>query len=405
MLAMSFSQIAQSIGASVTLLLNSKAAAMRAAGEPVIHLGGGEPKSKAPDSAIAAGTEMLQTGEIRYTPAAGTPAMRDSIVKYTEQFYGRKVERANVMASAGAKQAIMVALIALVDPGDEVIFPVPYWVSYPDMTRLAGGIPVPVKPSDGSLLPSVQDIVGAMTERTRVVLLNSPSNPSGGVLGADFLKELIAICDERGIFIMMDDIYHRLVFDGKKSAHCYQCTDKSVDEAKLLVLNGVSKQYAMTGFRIGWAVGPQDLIKAMANIQSHQSGGPCSLSQKAAIAAIDGAQSSVGELCIKLEANRDELVGLIREIPGLKVESPGGTFYCFVDFSAFDKDSSRMSATLLDKIQVVTVPGVEFGMEGYLRLSYCGAMADVREGLRRIKWFLDDQGARELQVGTQTFVR
>ncbi len=402
---MPFSRIAQSIRASVTLQLNSKAAAMRAAGDPVIHLGGGEPKSKAPESAIAAGTEMLQTGVIRYTPAAGTPAMRDAIVKYTEQFYGRKVQRTNVMASAGAKQAIMVALIALVDPGDEVIFPVPYWVSYPDMARLAGGVPVPVKPSDGSLLPSVQDIVAAMTDRTKVVLLNSPNNPSGEVLSANFLRELIAICDDRGIYVMMDDIYHRLVFDGKKSAHCYECTDKSVDEAKLLVLNGVSKQYAMTGFRIGWAVGPEDLIKAMTNIQSHQSGGPCSLSQKSAIAAIEGAQNSVGELRVILESNRDELIALIQDIPGLKVSPPGGTFYCFVDFSSIDSDSSRMSATLLDKIQVVTVPGVEFGMEGYLRLSYCGSMADVREGVRRIKWFLDEKGTPELQVGSRTFVR
>ncbi len=379
---MSFSQIAQSIGASVTLQLNAKAAAMLAAGDPVIHLGGGEPKSKAPDSAIAAGVAMLETGVVRYTPAAGTPAMRDAIIQYTEKFYGRKVERTNVMASAGAKQAIMVALIALVDPGDEVIFPVPYWVSYPDMARLAGGVPVPVKPSDGSVLPSVQDMVDAMTDRTKVIMLNSPNNPSGGVLGADFLRELIAICDERGIYIMMDDIYHRLVFDGKKSAHCYQCTEKSVDEAKILVLNGVSKQYAMTGFRIGWAVGPQKLIRAMTNIQSHQSGGPCSLSQTAAIAAIEGAQGSVGELRVTLEASRDELVGLLKEIPGLKVSPPGGTFYCFCDFSAFDADSSRMSATLLEKIQVVTVPGIEFGMEGYLRLSYCGSMTDVREGVR-----------------------
>jgi len=402
---MPFSHIAQSIGASVTLQLNSKAAAMRAAGDPVIHLGGGEPKSKAPESAIEAGTAMLQTGEIRYTPAAGTPAMRDAIVKYTDKFYGRQVERTNVMASAGAKQAIMVALIALVDPGDEVIFPVPYWVSYPDMTRLAGGVPVPVKPKNGALLPSVNDIVNAMTERTKVVLLNSPNNPSGEVLGAEFLKELIAICDERGIYVMMDDIYHRLVFDGKKSAHCYECTDKSVNDAKLLVLNGVSKQYAMTGFRIGWAVGPEDLIRAMTNIQSHQSGGPCSLSQTAAIAAIEGAQNSVGDLRKILEASRDELVGLLKEIPGLKVNPPGGTFYCFVDFSAIDSDSSRMSATLLDKIQVVTVPGVEFGMEGYLRLSYCGSMADVREGVRRIKWFLDKNGTPELQVGSRIFVR
>ena len=179
---MPFSKLANAIGASVTLKLNAEAARMRAAGDPVIHLGGGEPKSLAPDSAIEAGIAMLKTGEIRYTPASGTPLMKDAIIAYTEKFYGRKVERANVMASAGAKQAIMVALMALVNPGDEVVFPVPYWVSYPDMTRLAAGIPVPVHAADTSFLPTLDEMKAAITSKTRVVLLNSPSNPSGKVI-------------------------------------------------------------------------------------------------------------------------------------------------------------------------------------------------------------------------------
>ncbi len=396
---MNFSKIAQSIGASATLKLNAKASRMRQAGDPVIHLGGGEPESQAPKSAIDAGMDLLKTGEIRYTPAAGTPTMRDAIIEYTEKFYGRKVERANVMASAGAKQAIMVALMALVDPQDEVVFPVPYWVSYPDMVRLTGGVPVPVKATDGSILPTLDEISAAITDRTRVVLLNSPNNPSGQVYDMEYLSGMVRLCQERGVFLLMDDIYHRLVFDGAPRVHCYDLTDLEVDEARIVVLNGVSKQYAMTGFRIGWAVGPRDLIQVMANIQSHQSGGPCTLSQAAAVAALRGVQGSVGSLREALEGKRDEMVALLEEIPNLKVYHPGGTFYCFCDFSSFDEDCTRLSNLLLDKVQVVTVPGVEFGMPGYLRLSYCGSMDDIREGVRRIKWVLDPNGSAELEIG------
>jgi len=402
---MPFSKIANSIGASVTLKLNAEAARMRAAGDPVIHLGGGEPKSLAPESALSAGAAMLKTGEIRYTPAAGTPAMRDAIIAYTEKFYGRKVERTNVMASAGAKQAIMVALIALVDPGDEVVFPAPYWVSYPDMARLAGGVPVPVYASDGSFQPTLDEMIAAITPRTRVVMLNSPNNPSGKVFDEDWLRALIGYCEERGIHVLMDDIYHRLVFDGRVAVPCYDCTERSVDDSTLVVLNGVSKQYAMTGFRIGWAVGPSRLIRAMADIQSHQSGGPCSLSQAAAVAAIHGAQDSVTDLRAALESNRNELMALLKDVPGLKAGVPEGTFYCFADFRAFDTDSTRLAARLLEKVQVVTVPGVEFGMEGFLRLSYCGPGEDVREGVRRIKWLLDESAGPSLEAGQKVFSR
>jgi aspartate aminotransferase len=270
---MRFSKIAQSIAPSATLKLNAKAAALKAEKEPVIHLGGGEPESKAPITAVEAGIAMLRTGEVRYTPASGTPAMKDAIIQYTERHYGRTVERANIMASAGVKQALMVALMALVDPGDEVIFPTPYWVSYPEMVRLTGGSPVIVKAGDGSFQPTVDEMVAAMSDRTRAVLLNSPSNPCGMIYDADFIKGLMAVCEERDIHILMDDIYHRLIFDGRTPVNCYDCTDRSVDDSQVVVLNGVSKQYAMTGFRIGWAVGPRDLIKAMSSIQSHQTGG------------------------------------------------------------------------------------------------------------------------------------
>lgn len=398
---MQFSKIAQSIAPSATLKLNAAANRMRQAGEPVIHLGGGEPESRVPEPAIEAAIELLRTGEVRYTPAAGTPAMRDAIIRYTERFYGRRVERANVMASAGAKQAIMVALLALTDPGDEVVFPVPYWVSYPDMVRLAGGVPVPVRTGGDSLLPTLQEMSAAIGERTRAVLLNSPNNPSGQVYDAEFVRGMVRLCEERDVFLLMDDIYHRLVFDGQPQIHCYDFTERSVDDARLVVLNGVSKQYAMTGFRIGWAVGPRDLISAMSNIQSHQSGGPCTVSQNAAVAAIEAVHGSVPRLCDALQAKRDQLVRLLREIPGLVVHQPGGTFYCFCDFrgvSEFGDNCTRLSEYLLEKVLVVTVPGVEFGSPGFLRLSYCGSVEAIREGVRRIAWALDPEGGPELEI-------
>lgn len=402
---MPLSQIAKSIGASPTLKLNAQAARMKAAGEPVVHLGGGEPESLAPPSAVRAGAAMLETGGVRYTPAAGTPAMREAIIRYTERFYGRRVEPTNVMASAGAKQAIMVALMALLDPGDEVIFPVPYWVSYPDMTRLAAGVPVAVRAADGGFQPSAAEIEAAVTPRTRAILLNSPNNPSGRIYDERFIRDMVALCERRDITLLMDDIYHRLVFDGARALHAYECTQRSVDQAKIVVFNGVSKQYAMTGFRLGWAVGPRDLIAAMSNIQSHQSGGPCSVSQVAAAAAIDGPQDSVDGLRDTLQRGRDEMVGLLAEVPGVKVAKPAGTFYCFCDFSAVDRDSTRLAALFLEKLQVVTVPGVEFGMDGFLRLSFCGPLADVREGVRRIKWLLDARGPATLDAGGRVITR
>lgn len=402
---MPFSRIARSITPSATLALNARAARMRAAGEPVIHLGGGEPEGLAPASAIEAGIAMLRTGQVRYTPATGTPAMKDAIIAYTERFYGRRPGRDNVMASAGAKQAIMVALLALVDPGDEVVFPVPYWVSYPDMARLAGGVPVPVRPADGSFQPSLRDMEKALTARTRAVLLNSPNNPSGAVYDEEFVRGMVRLCEERDIHLLMDDIYHRMVFDGNAAVNCYDCTGRDLDESRIVVLNGVSKQYAMTGFRIGWAVGPAALIRAMGNIQSHQSGNPSALSQHAAVAAVADERDSVRELCTHLERHRNVMMRLLAEIPGLGVNVPGGTFYAFCDFSRFDADSHRLSELLLEKVQVVTVPGVEFGLEGHLRLSFCGPLSEVREGVRRIAWLLDPHGPAELEAGGRVFRR
>jgi aspartate aminotransferase len=382
---MSLSLIAKSIKVSPTLALNEKFAILKKRGERAIHLGGGEPKSKAPMDAILATTEHLNTREVRYTPAAGIPALKQAIISYTEEFYNRKVQPENVIATSGAKHAIMVALQAILNPREELIFPVPYWVSYPDMARLCGAIPIPVSPENGTFYPQLKDIEARVSSNTKAVIINSPNNPSGAMYSHEFIADIVQFCEKRDLYLIMDDIYHRLIFDGKKIISAYEFAKNLDDSSKLIIVNGVSKAYAMTGFRIGWAVANTKLIEAMKNIQGHQTSGPSVLLQKAAIGAINGEQSGVEELRTTLEKNRNIMIDLLNSFEGVKVTKPDGTFYCFADFSAYEKDSNKLSNFLIDKAQVLTVPGAGFGMEGYLRLSYCGSIEDITEGIQRIK--------------------
>jgi aspartate aminotransferase len=402
---MSISIIGKSIKESVTLKMNEQAAILREKGEPVIHLGGGEPKSKAPIDAIVSTTAMLNSGEIRYTPADGIPALKQAIIRYTEEFYNRKVEPENVIASGGAKQAILVALQAVVNQNEEVVFPSPYWVSYPEMARMCNAIPVPVKPEDGSFLPRIQDIEQRITSYTRAVIINSPNNPSGVMYSEEFISDIVDFCERRDIYLIMDDIYHRLIFDGRKRLNCYDYANDLSENSKLIVVNGVSKQYAMTGYRIGWAVANKKLIEVMTNIQSHQTSGPSVLLQMAAAGAINGRQNSVEALRQTLENNRDVMMERLGGFEGIKVVKPDGTFYCFADFSVYDKDSTRLAKFLLDKVRVVTVPGVEFGWEGYLRLSTCGSVKDITEGIERMKWALDLNSPNEIYIGDRKLIR
>ena len=399
------SQLALSIAESATLKLNETAALLRDRGEPVIHLGGGEPKSRAPIDAIIACTSVLNTGELRYTPADGLPALKKAIIRYTEQHYDRAVKPENVIASSGAKQSIMVALQAILDPKDEVILPVPYWVSYPEMVKLAGGVPVPVGASDGSFEPAFADIAQAVGPYTKAVVLNSPNNPSGAMYSEEFVRRVVELCEQKDLWLIMDDTYNRLVFDGRAPTNAYAYTSADVDASKLVVVNSVSKMYAMTGFRIGWAVGRRELVKAMANIQSQQTSGPATPSQWAAIGALNGVQNSVDALRLTLQNYRDVLVARLQAIPGVKVVKPAGTFYAFPDFSAYEKSSQKLAAFLLEKVRVVTVPGKEFGMEGHLRLSYCGTLKEIKEGLERIQWALDPRAPNEIFLGSRKLVR
>jgi len=402
---MSLSQLARSLKESATLKLNETAAQLREKGEPIIHLGGGEPKSKAPIDAVINCTSLLNTGEVRYTAPDGIPPLKKAIVRYTEEHYKKIVHAENIIVSGGAKQALMVLLHAILDPKEEVIFPAPYWVSYPEMVKLAGGVPVIVKAEDGTFFPKAQEIIEAVGSYTKAIVLNSPNNPSGIMYSKEFIQEMVEYCEKKSIYLIMDDIYNRLTFDHHTAAICYDYARLPLEESKIIVINGVSKMYAMTGFRIGWAIAAKPIIEAMATIQSQQTSGPSAPSQWAAVGALNGVQSSVESLRVTLENNRNIMVDRLHAFDGVQVHKPEGTFYCFPDFSAYMTDSQKLSEFLLEKVRVVTVPGKEFGFEGHLRLSYCGAQKDITEGLDRIKWALDPNSANELYLGDRKLVR
>jgi aspartate aminotransferase len=273
------------------------------------------------------------------------------------------------------------------------------------MVKMVNGVPVIVTPADGSFYPKSSDIEKSITTSTRAIIVNSPNNPSGAIFSDEFISQIVEICEKRNIYLIMDDIYHKLVFDGRKIAPVYNFTKKDVESTNVIVVNGISKTYGMTGFRVGWVVSNRRLVKIMSDIQGQITTCNSPISQVAAEAALNGDQSCVDELCSAIENNRNTVMKELQSIPGVKVVKPGGTFYCFPDFSAYNKSSMEMANFLLKKVLVVTVPGKEFGMEGHLRLSYAGTADEVAEGMARIKWALDPNGSHEIQIGNRTVVR
>ncbi len=398
---MKISKIAQSIAESTTLKLNETFGILKSQGEPVIHLGGGEPHGKAPLSALEKSLPLLEKRIVRYSPSAGTKELREAVASYTEKYYDKKPEIKNIIISSGAKQALMVALQTIVDFGEEVLFPAPFWVSYPEMVKLAGGIPVPVPLKNKNLQPEISDFEKKITSKTRAILLNSPNNPSGVLYNREFIKEIIQYTKEKGIYLLMDDIYHRLLFDNKKHTPVLDFIE-DIEQSHIIIFNGISKTYAMTGFRIGWAIAPSPIIKIMTNIQSHQTGGPSPLLQKAALGAITGPQDDVETLRNTLNTHRDKMLKAISPLSKLHITKPDGTFYMFIDFSEYEPNSMKLAALLLEKVKVLTMPGKPFGVEGYLRLSYCGAENDIIEGIDRIVWALSAPKGSKKQIRNQT---
>lgn len=385
-MALSLSKLAGTIGDSPTLKINAQARALKAAGKPVIHLGGGEPTYPAPQAAADAIIKKAQSRKIKYSPSSGTPELKEAVLQYTQKYYGRKYGLKNVIVSAGAKQALYNFLLAAVNAGDEVVFAAPYWVSYPEMVKMAGGTPVIVRPENGITVTAAQ-IKHAVTPRTKAVLLNSPCNPSGQIYGADFIKEIVEFAEEKQIFLVMDDIYHQLVFDGKTVPN--PCAYAKQGD-NLVIINGVSKLYGLTGLRIGWAVcANEPLIAAMGRMQAQSTSCNSDLSEAAAAAALLGDQSCITDLRSILQDNRNTLLEALSLIPHVRVIKPEGTFYCFADFSHYNKNSQELAQFLLEKAMVATVPGAAFGLDGYLRISYCADKASITEGVSRIRRALE----------------
>ena len=402
---MSISHLAKSIAESPTLALNEQARILRERGEAVIHLGIGEPKNKAPIHAILSSASRLATGDIKYSPTDGIPSLKKAIIRYTEENYGRLVAPENVIVSSGAKQSIFNVLYTILNPQDEVILLAPYWVSYPEMIKMVYGVPVVVTPEDGSFHPRLADIERAAGRSTRAIIVNSPNNPSGVMYSAEFIASIVDYCERKGIYLIMDDIYHKLVFDGKHPATAYQFTDRDLEDSKLIVVNGISKLYGMTGFRIGWVIAPRPLVQIMTNVQAQTTSCASVVLQAAAEGALTGPQSLVESLRLAIENNRNVMMQELRAFSGVKCIPPDGTFYCLPDFRAYSGDSVGLSKFLLDKARVVTVPGKEFGMEGHLRLSYAGTVKDVTEGVARIRWALDPNAPNEIYVGDRKLIR
>ncbi len=402
---MSLSCLAKSITESPTLRLNEEARLLRERGEPVIHLGIGEPKNRAPVSAILSSAAKLNTGDIKYSPTDGTPALKKAIIRYTEENYDKVVEPENVIVSSGAKQSVFNVLYTLLNPKDEVIILAPYWVSYPEIVKMVYGVPVIVTPEDGGLHPRLVDITKAVSSSTKAIIVNSPNNPSGLVFSDKFIAEIVEFCEKKNIYLIMDDIYHKLVFDNRKPASCYEYTSRDIEDSKLIVINGISKLYGMTGFRIGWAIAPRKLVEIMMNIQAQTTSCASEILQAAAEGALMGLQSVVENLRLTIENNRNVMMQELHSFSGIRVSEPQGTFYCFPDFSAYSNDSVELSEFLLRKALVVTVPGREFGMEGRLRLSYAGSVKDITEGIARIRWAIDPDSPNEIYIGDKRMVR
>jgi aspartate aminotransferase len=402
---MSISRLARSIVTSPTLKLNEEARLLKEKGESVINLGIGEPKNKTPINAILSSAAMLNAGEVKYTPTDGIPSLKQAILRYTEENYDKLVQPENVIVCDGAKQCLFNIFYTLLNPQDEVIILAPHWVSYPEIVKMVYGRPVIVTPENGGFHPRMEDILRAVSPLTKAMIINNPNNPSGVIYSDEFICEIVEFCEKKGIYLVTDDIYHKLVFDGLKPAPAYRYSKKDIESTHIIVVNGISKLYGMTGFRIGWVVAPRELVQVMTNIQAQTISCVSGLLQAAAVGALNGLQSVVENLRLTIQNNRDVVMQELKSFNGVRCESPQGTFYCLPDFRSYKNSSIELSNLLLKKALVVTVPGIEFGMEGHLRLSFSGSVKDLTEGIARMKWALDPTSPNEIYIGDRKQIR
>jgi aspartate aminotransferase len=390
------SKMAAAVQPSATLAAGAKARQMKAEGITVYDFSLGEPDFATPEHICAAAVNAMKKGQTRYTPASGIPELRAAVARSYQKTYGISYTPEQVVVSNGAKHSLHNALAATVGPGDEVIIPTPYWVSYSDLVQMTGAsyVLVPTTMATGFKMTPEQ-LRAAVTPRSRLLMLNSPSNPTGAVYTRQELEALADVVLEKNLAVLSDEIYERLVF-GDAKATCFATLRPGLTE-RTITISGASKTYAMTGWRMGWALGPAQIIKAMSNIQSQQTGCPCSISQAAALAAVEGDQQCVEHMRRQFEARRDLVCERLGKLSGIKSFVPQGAFYAFFDVSAhFGRtlagrkvgDSTSFCQAALECAHVNLVPGAAFGAEGYVRLSYAAGREQLQAGLDRLEQFL-----------------
>jgi aspartate aminotransferase len=387
------------IAESATLAVDGKAKALKAAGRPVIGFGAGEPDFPTPDyivEAAAAATKVVANH--RYTPAAGLPELRQAIVDKTKRDSGLEITVDQVLVTNGGKQAVYQAFATIIDPGDEVILPSPYWTTYPEAIKLAGGKSVEVFADESqNYLVTVEQLEAVRTGNTKALLFCSPSNPTGSVYTPEQVKEIGEWALKNKIWIIADEIYEHLLYDGATAPSLPVVIPELADTT--IIVNGVAKTYAMTGWRVGWMIGPKDVIKAAANLQSHLTSNVANVSQRAAIAALTGNLDAVHEMGVAFNRRRKLIVDLLNEVPGFDCPTPQGAFYVYPSVKdALGKTirgkvantSAELATIILDEVEVAAVPGEAFGPSGYLRFSYATSDEDIVEGIGRIKKLLSE---------------
>ncbi len=383
-----------SIAESATLAVDSKAKALKAAGRPVIGFGAGEPDFPTPDYIVAAAIDAAgKVANHRYTPTPGLPELRDAIVKKTMRDSQYEITADQVLVTNGGKQAVYESFATIINPGDEVILPAPYWTTYPECIKLAGGVSVEVFADETqNYLVTVEQLEKARTPKTKALLFCSPSNPTGSVYSTEQVKAIGEWALKNEIWVITDEIYEHLLYDGAKAPSLPVLVPGLADTT--IILNGVAKTYAMTGWRVGWMIGPKDVIKAATNLQSHLSSNVSNVSQRAAIAALNGDLSAVHKMGDAFARRRDLIVKLLNEIPGFECPTPQGAFYVYPSVKGVlgktirgktPKTSAELATLILEEVEVAAVPGEAFGPSGYLRFSYATSDEDIVEGVARIK--------------------
>ena len=387
------------IAESATLAVDSKAKALKAAGRPVIGFGAGEPDFPTPDYIVNSAIEAAKVvANHRYTPAAGLPELRDAIVKKTKRDSNYEITSDQVLVTNGGKQAVYQAFASILDPGDEVILPSPYWTTYPECIKLAGGVSVEVFADESqNYLVSVEQLEKVRTPKTKVLLFCSPSNPTGSVYSPEQVKAIGNWALANGLWVVTDEIYEHLLYDGATAPSICVAVPALAD--RTIIINGVAKTYAMTGWRVGWMIGPKDVIKAATNLQSHLSSNVSNISQRAAITALTGDLSAVHKMGEAFDRRRKLIVKLLNEISGVSCPNPTGAFYVYPSVKGVlgkeirgkrPRTSAELATLILEEVEVAAVPGEAFGPSGYLRFSYALGDEDIIEGIGRVKKLLSE---------------